>query len=156
VPGYGPHSGANAMYLGFYDDLDPNTVGTLSQSGLSTQAGDEYLVGFWLFHEDPVPNQPKSFKVAFDGTEYVVHDGTNWQVPAPDPYTWNYHSFTVYGTGNVNASLVFTERHDFGGWDVDDVSVFRQGEVIPEPALMQLPALLGLAGLGYWRRRRTA
>jgi len=156
VPGYGPHGGTYAMYLGFYDQNDPNTVATLTQSGISTLPGHEYLVSFWLFEEDPVPGYLKKFKVAFDGTEYVLHDGTSWQIPPPTPYTWNQYSFTVYGTGNSSASLVFTERHNTGGWNVDDVSVFKTGEIIPEPTLIQLPALLGLAAIGYWRRRRSA
>ncbi len=31
----------------------------------------------------------------------------------------------------------------------------RDPDVVPEPALLQLPALLGLSGIAWWRRRRT-
>jgi hypothetical protein len=33
--------------------------------------------------------------------------------------------------------------------------MLRNGDPVPEPALIQLPALLGLGGLAWWRRRRA-
>ncbi len=33
--------------------------------------------------------------------------------------------------------------------------MLRDPDVVPEPALLQLPALLGLSGIAWWRRRRA-
>jgi len=118
---------------------------TLTQSGLATMLDHEYLVGFRLYRDEWATGGTQSFKVTFDGTELDAGSG-------PPEDTWTYYSFYAHGTGNANASLVFEGLYEKGSWFLDDVSV----EVVPEPALMQLPVLLGLAGLGYWRRRRSA
>ncbi|NLH98111.1 MAG: PEP-CTERM sorting domain-containing protein [Chthonomonadales bacterium] len=125
---------------------------TLTQTGIAAPWGHEFLIGFWLWDDTDlgVPEiGTKTFKVTFDGTEFDVGSG-------PSRQQWTYYSFYAYGTGDPSASIVFEGQHDQSAWILDDVSVFKTGEVVPEPALMQLPVLLGLAGLGYWRRRRIA
>jgi len=147
--GVGPAtSAAHSGFLGmeFFSYGEP---ATLTQSGISTIYNHEYLVGFWLYNDEWLADYPKSFTVNFDGTLYDVGAG-------PTPGEWTHYSFYAAGTGNANASLQFAGQYDIGSWYLDDVSVYKTGNVVPEPSLMQLPFLLGLAGLGYWHRRRRA
>jgi hypothetical protein len=152
--GVGVTTTTSPVHLGFLA-MQFSKVGspaTLSQTGIAAPLNHEFLIGFWLWN-DTDPGDPevgsKSFTATFDGTQLDVGSG-------PPRHQWTYYSFYAYGTRDPNASIVFEGQHDQAAWILDDVSVLKTGEVVPEPALMQLPVLLGLAGLGYWRRRRSA
>jgi len=138
------HLGLMAMEFSKANETD-----TLTQTGFNAPWGHEFLVTFWLYNDQGIPGGVKSFKATFDGNTYDLGTG-------PTPGQWTQYWFNVNGSGDGNASLEFEGQYDFGAFVLDDVSVYKTGNIIPEPALIQLPVLLGLAGLGYWRRRRSA
>lgn len=79
-----------------------------------------------------------------------------------DLYTWSVNPVTIdpnvqyvknrYIRSNVLVNPLFTNAR------LPNYSYFGpnfKGDVVPEPALLQLPFLLGLSGFAYWRRRKA-
>lgn len=93
------------------------------------------------------------------GTGYVIaaltgkDDLYTWSVPSivQDPsisYVRNRYQRTPTGTLiNPTFTTSFYPGYHFFGPNMD---------IVPEPAFLQLPMLMGLGGLAYWRRRKQA
>lgn len=146
--GGGPHSGTLAAVFPNFPTYD----GYISQQVLSTVAGQEYKISFWLSNQigDATNN---SMTVNWGGTNSgtSIIGGVNLLGPTPLPVSvgWTLHEFTVTAPTN-NARLSFIGGNSAAGNLVDDVSIAET----PEPGTMVLLGA-GAAMMGLSRRRRA-
>jgi len=126
------HSGANAFFGGAVGDL-----GFLSQS-ITTVPGTSYVLTFWTQSSGFFENE---FQASINGS--VRLDETDVPIGGYMRQT------LVFEATGASTSLQFGFRDDGFAFHLDDVSVS-----IPEPASLALLAL-GLAGVGFVRRRQT-
>lgn len=134
----GAHGGSYAAYLGTFGG-----GGSISQI-ISTVAGQMYTVSFFLANASyQGVTTPNDFLVQWNGTTSLAHI-INSPVQGYTPYT-----FSVQATGG-SSSLTFTNQQNPSYWVLDDVSV----NSVPEPGTLALLGL-GLAGLGYIRRKQA-
>jgi len=138
----------------------PHEVGIFDSNGTllvstTVNPGDP-VSGIWAWKTLSSP-----FELA-PGQGYVLAGLTG----PTDLYTYRVNSITVdpsisyvknryvrTGTGALIFPIytVSETGYSYFGPNMD----LRNVPPVPEPALIQLPLLLGMAGLGYWRRRRS-
>ena len=58
-------------------------------------------------------------------------------------------------TGSYFGTATLSYEYN-GGANRGEITQNFRLNVVPEPAMIQLPAFLGLAGVVWWRRRRSA
>jgi len=132
------NTGGYAAEFGATSDLDD----ILSQT-LATTAGQNYIFSFWLTNGDS--GSDNHFQVTWNGTTLL-------NLANSDSFDYTLYSFPVVGTGSDTISFAGYNGPSY--YYLDDVSV---GNGTPEPATAALLAtgLLGLAGAGWRRRRRS-
>lgn len=77
----------------------------------------------------------------------------------PDNESRSEDLFSVYvaptlASGSYYGTVYLYYSHDGGGGTLEQNFRINVVNPVPEPSLLQLPALLGLAGVGWWRRTR--
>ncbi len=169
----------NGFSLGWeFDVLQPITIARLGYfnygpngQGITTphQVGIFDANGFLLVSATVNPGDPVQGLWAWHSlaSPFTLPVGTGYRIAGltgpTDLYTYSVPSITVdpsiiyvrnryirTPTGQLINPLYTTSAYPgyhFFGPNMD---------IVPEPALVQLPFLLGMAGLGYWKRRRTA
>lgn len=134
----GPHGGAAALYLG-----TAAGGGVISQS-FATTFGQSYLVDFYLavgaYNGSTAPN---SFKVDVNGN--TLFSLLNAPAQSFGHYTYS------FAASSSTTTLKFTHGNLPSFFLLDDVSV----NAVPEPGTLGLLGL-GIAGLGFAKRRRRA
>lgn len=147
---YGPQGGGivTPHQVGIFDSMGTLLVSTTVNPGDPTS-------GLWVWKSLSTP-----FMLA-PGNGYVIAGLTGptdlytYSVPSivVDPniaYVKNRYERTPSGTliNPTYTTSVYPGFHWFG-------PNFDSRDVVPEPALLQLPFLLGMGGFAYWRRRRA-
>jgi hypothetical protein len=141
VDGISPYSGT---YQAFIADLDANAT-TLSQT-ISTTAGTEYTVSWYLAQDTPiVPPYSNTLSVSFGGTTLASLTG----VPV-EGYT--HYSYPATATSS-SSILSLTLGNDLGEFLLDEVSVVPVE--VPEPAPWTLAVGCALMLFVPRRTRRT-
>lgn len=137
VDGISPNSGS---YQAFVADLDSNAT-TLSQS-LTTVAGDEYSISFFLAQDTPpTSSYGNELSVSFDG---------NVLASLSDIGVEGYTRYSFTGVTSDNSTdLSLTLGNSLGEFLLDDVTVVYS----PEPSTWTM--LLGGVALPFMLRRKS-
>jgi hypothetical protein len=132
----GTHSGSWAC--GSYGSND------VLYQDVTTVAGAQYDLSFWVRRNS-------------GGCTWDAYWGGSLIGSSSGPgHDWAQSTYLVSATGTTTR-LEFRLNSIIARAGLDDISVVRHGpDPVPEPALIQLPALLGLGGVGYWWRRRRS
>ena len=133
----GPHAGAYAAYLG-----TAAAGGVISQS-FATAAGQDYMLDFYLaIGAYQGTSTPNSLLAQVGGTTLLsIVNGL----------AQDFHHYVYNFTGSGGSmTLAFTHGDAPSFFILDNVSV----RAVPEPGTLALFGL-GLAGLGFARRRRA-
>jgi len=139
VDNFSPHSGRFGAGLGtdFPDPRFPNTLpstGSITQA-LATTGGVSYDIEFWL----NTAVRPNFLSVSFGGIVLdSLTDFTTSPMVQPNDPNYKLFSYTALAS-SASTDLVFTFRHDFWVWDLDDVSV-EAATAVPEPGSLSLVA----------------
>lgn len=130
-------------------DMSGNADGMLS-TNLNTTAGESYIISFYLAGNPAGGNAVKLLKLQVGSLDHTFSFDTSSQ--NLNSMGWVVESASFTAQGSVTP-LTFTslETNPFGP-ALDGVTV---STATPEPATYAF-ALLGLAGIGLFRRRRTA
>jgi hypothetical protein len=141
------HSGLYGAYLGEWAwEPGAPSVGSLSQA-VSTAAGQQYLVSFWLTSvaDSSGDTAPNSFAAQWNGS--TLYEQTNL-----DAFGWTNLQYVVPATSS-SSTLEFELNQVPGAFGLDDVSV----EPLPGPVLQSASmtggaitfSWIGSAGLSY-------
>lgn len=132
-----PHSGTYNMW-----GWDNSGFATLAQT-IATSVGEMYDLSFWSHaHELSAGNILR----------YSIGGATPVLVSTTTSYIETMASFTA-SAATTTIELLFETDGGTGQWRIDDVSV--TGAAVPEPTTLALMGL-GMAGIGYSRKRKTA
>ncbi|MDR7271339.1 hypothetical protein J2X20_004007 [Pelomonas saccharophila] len=132
-----PHDGTYAAYFG-------GASSSITQT-LTTVAGSNYKVSFWLMLEPDVTGASAPNAFSFD---FGAATGMSLSNASAFGYTLYEVTFIAAGA-STDLSFNFSQGPAF--WDLDSVSV-----TLPEPGSLALLAAAGLGGLAASRRRRPA
>ncbi len=123
-------------------------AGSGVQQAVPTMLGTYNLSFSYRWSELYAAGSGGYFRVYWDGAQ-IYEDAT--------PYTsttgWFHKTFAVTGSGSPT-TLRFHMYNDWDYYALDNIRLDPAPAAVPEPALIQLPVLLGLSGIGLWRRRR--
>lgn len=138
------------VYSGTYGGRFGSTTGSSLEQQVPTLLG-AYDLSFWYRSLGDVNEvaPPSFFRLYWDGV-LIFDDSIAYLSTTP----WMYRSLTVNGTGSPT-SLRFEILSPLNFYALDDIRMDPHPAAVPEPALLQLPVLIGLGGLGLWRRRRS-
>lgn len=125
VDGFDAQSGNYGAYMS-QDLLGTGSTVNLSQT-LSTVAGQQYQISFWLDQDTPpTTGYTHSFTALFGSTTMLSLTPT---VSSPGPNgVWTEYTFTETATG-VSTLLEFLFENDDSYWSFDDVSAVPLPEV---------------------------
>lgn len=138
---YYAYSGANSGT--YYAALGPNgSDATLSQT-LSTGAGTDYTLAFYLAS---IGDEFTDFSAYWNGTQLLSLTDPNSET------VYTLYTYSVTGTGTD--TIQFDFRDDPGFTALDDISVASDASPVPEPGTFSLLFLgLGL-GIAFMGRQR--
>jgi hypothetical protein len=113
-----PHSGQYDCEFG-----QSGSLGTLTQT-LTTIAGQQYTLTYWLAHNQSGAGSPNEFRVTVGGA--TLYDQTDLGIFDYTPFSF---TFTATGASTV---LQFAGREDPSYFDLDDVSVVQAGGTLTD------------------------
>lgn len=131
------HSGSYGCYFGAYGQYDDTIV-----QNIPTVAGNSYTFDFWLAHN--YTDSANDFHVYWNGGEILSLINTA-------SFGWTDYTFTEAATG-ATTSITFAGREVPAQYMLDDVDVNADAVHLPPTALLLGSGLLGLVGLGIFRK----
>jgi len=123
-------------------------IGSGIQQAVPTMLGTYNLSFSYRWLEVLGPSSVGYFRVYWDGAQ-IYEDTTRYTSTTG----WFHKTFAVTGSGSPT-TLRFHMLNPYDYYALDNIRLDPVPAAVPEPALIQLPVLLGLSGLGLWRRRR--
>ncbi|MCX7799373.1 MAG: choice-of-anchor C family protein [Fimbriimonadales bacterium] len=131
-------------------DLSAINAGSISQT-ISTVAGQQYLLSFWLAANPDLPNSTPSTKVAIVSAGNVINQ--NFSTPPRSSgipnMNWGQYSLAFTALGSSTTITFASGESNAVGPALDNVSV----EAVPEPTTL---ALAGLGLAAALRRRKRS
>lgn len=149
--GVGTVNTANVFIYGNSSDL-PGTLLFSDLGVAATQTGDGDLT-----LQTDVTLGPGTYWVSVQAIKPFFPDGSNWIWNRKEPQTNANGAWQNPGDGFGTGATSWTPLPDvsFITSDSTDFNFELRGKVVPEPGTIVIWSLLGLAGVGYWYRRKA-